>query len=53
MNKEQIIKDFGRKEGDAPFKTIKKKNKELNHNQSKILVQGVNGKNKVKCNGFR
>lgn len=40
------------KEVDAPFKTIKKKNKELNHNQSKILVQGVNGKNKVKCKEY-
>lgn len=32
---------------EAPFKTIKKKNKNLNHNQSKILVKGVNGINKV------
>lgn len=37
------------KEVEAPFKTIKKKNKELTHKQSRILVQGVNGKNKVKC----
>lgn len=37
------------KEVEAPFKTIKKKNKELSHKQSKILIQGVNGKNKVKC----
>ena len=35
------------KEVEAPFRIIKQKNKNLNHNQSKILVQGVNGKNKV------
>ena len=40
------------KEVEAPFKTIKKKNKELSHKQSKILVQGVNGKNKVKCKEY-
>lgn len=40
------------KEVEAPFKTIKKKNKELTHKQSKILVQGVNGKNKVKCKEY-
>lgn len=40
------------KEVEAPFKTIKKKNKELIHKQSKILVQGVNGKNKVKCKEY-
>ena len=40
------------KEVEAPFKTIKKKNKELTHKQSKILVQGVNGKNKVKCKRY-
>lgn len=40
------------KEVEAPFKTIKKKNKELTHKQSKILIQGVNGKNKVKCNEY-
>ena len=40
------------KEVEAPFKTIKKKNKELTHKQSKILVQGVNGKNKVKCKTY-
>ena len=39
------------KEVEAPFKT-KKKNKELSHKQSKILVQGVNGKNKVKCKDY-
>ena len=37
------------KEVDAYSKTIKKKNKELTHKQSKILIKGVNGKNKVKC----
>ena len=40
------------KEVEAPFKTIKKKNKELTHKQSKILIQGVNGKNKVKCKEY-
>ncbi len=40
------------KEVEAPFKTIKKKNKELTHKQSRILVQGVNGKNKVKCKEY-
>lgn len=40
------------KEVEASFKTIKKKNKELSHKQSKILVQGVNGKNKVKCKEY-
>ena len=40
------------KEVEAPFKTIKKKNKELSHKQSRILVQGVNGKNKVKCKDY-
>lgn len=40
------------KEVEAPFKTIKKKNKELTHKQSKILIQGVNGKNKVKCKRY-
>lgn len=40
------------KEVEAPFKTIKKKNKELSHKQSRILVQGVNGKNKVKCKEY-
>lgn len=40
------------KEVEAPFKTVKKKNKELTHKQSKILVQGVNGKNKVKCKEY-
>lgn len=40
------------KEIEAPFKTIKKKNKDINHDQSKILVQGVNGKNKVKCKTY-
>lgn len=40
------------KEVEAPYKTIKKKNKELSHKQSKILVQGVNGKNKVKCKEY-
>lgn len=40
------------KEVEAPFKTIKNKNKELTHKQSKILVQGVNGKNKVKCKEY-
>lgn len=40
------------KEVEAPFKTIKKKNKELSHKQSKILIQGVNGKNKVKCKEY-
>lgn len=40
------------KEVEAPFKTIKKKNKELSHKQSKILVQGVNGRNKVKCKEY-
>lgn len=35
------------KEVEAPFRTIKKKNKNLNHDQSKILVKGVNGRNKV------
>ena len=40
------------KEVEAPFKTIKKKNKELSHKQSKILVQGVNGKNIVKCKEY-
>lgn len=40
------------KEVEAPFKTIKKKNKELTHKQSKILIKGVNGKNKVKCKEY-
>lgn len=40
------------KEVEAPFKTIKKKNKELTHKQSKILIQGVNGKNIVKCKEY-
>lgn len=40
------------KEVEAPFKTIKKKNKELTRKQSKILIQGVNGKNKVKCKEY-
>ena len=40
------------KEVEAPFKTIKKKNKELTHKQSRILIQGVNGKNKVKCKEY-
>ena len=40
------------KEVEAPFKTLKKKNKELTHKQSKILIQGVNGKNKVKCKEY-
>lgn len=40
------------KEVEAPFKTIKKKNKELTHKQSKILIQGVNGKNKIKCKEY-
>lgn len=40
------------KEVEALFKTIKKKNKELSHKQSRILVQGVNGKNKVKCKEY-
>lgn len=40
------------KEVEAPFKTIKKKNKELTHKQSKILIQGMNGKNKVKCKEY-
>ena len=40
------------KEIEEPFKTIKKKNKELTHKQSRILIQGVNGKNKVKCKEY-
>ncbi len=40
------------KEVDVAFKTIKKKNKELNHDQSKVLIQGVNGRSKVKCKTY-
>lgn len=40
------------KEVEVPFKTIKKKNKNLDQKQSKVLVKGVNGKNKVLAKNY-